>query len=149
MKTWSPTKIHDPRVNRTHTEIRIEDIENLALRVRVCFADPASSSNDQILVGFTKLFWFQTDRQTDRRNKYVLGFPCFKKLRSEHIKTWFWFCTVRVGNIIVRLSQRKGRKKIYFAVVVVSCGARRRSGYRVCVFVMCRVVDDWSWYDRW
>ena len=25
----------------------------------------------------------QTDGQTDRRNKYVLGLPCFKKLSSE------------------------------------------------------------------
>ena len=38
------------------------------------------------------MFWFQTfgfrqdrqtDGQTDRRNKYVLGLPCFKKLSSE------------------------------------------------------------------
>ena len=29
----------------------------------------------------------QTDGQTDRRNKYVLGLPCFKKLSSEFIRS--------------------------------------------------------------
>ena len=46
-------------------------------------------SNDQILVGFLVSDRTdgrtdgQTDGRTDRRNKYVLGLPCFKKLSSE------------------------------------------------------------------
>ena len=35
---------------------------------------------------FWLVFWLQTgqtDGRTDRRNKYVLGLPCFKKLSSE------------------------------------------------------------------
>ena len=87
---------------------------NLVFRGGVHFADPshgprsrpsASSSNfvfyqpnvSPKCFGFTKVFWFQTgqtdrrtDRQTDRRNKYVLGLPCFKKLSSElkHCKVY-------------------------------------------------------------
>ena len=29
-------------------------------------------------------FFQKTDRQTDRRNKYLLGLPCFQKLSSEY-----------------------------------------------------------------
>ena len=35
--------------------------------------------------GFRHLVSDRTDRQTDRRNKYVLGLPCFKKLSSEFL----------------------------------------------------------------
>ena len=36
------------------------------------------------LHGRNMLRFFPKDRQTDRRNKYLLGLPCFKKLSSEY-----------------------------------------------------------------
>ena len=43
-------------------------------------------STNQIFHQNILVFWFQigqTDGRTDRRNKYVLGLPRFKKLSSE------------------------------------------------------------------
>ena len=60
----------------------IEDVERGA---ELSFSGPRPLRGHCIIVNFffqTTKFWFQTG-QTDRRNEYVLGLPCFKKLNSE------------------------------------------------------------------
>ena len=59
----------------------IEDVERGA-ELTFSGSGPPSASSSNFSPKCFGFFGFRQDRRTDRRNKYVMGLPCFKKLSS-------------------------------------------------------------------
>ena len=77
-------------LDKTYSKFSIEDVERgaeLSFSGRGPLRGPPSASSSNFSPKCFGFFGFRQDRQTDgrtdRRNKYVLGLPCFKKLSSE------------------------------------------------------------------